>query len=448
MGNNDDSLKQQIYASMNMKDTHELLAIWEANDRESWSDETFEAIQAVLQNRGVEIPDLQMMLQYFDRASECHKSERYEEALAECDQLLELSPDWSAAHHLRGIILEDLYKDDEAIQEYQEAIRLNPSDKKFKKNLDSLLKSKEFAETLTDDSTKELTTEGNRDSLQRNIHASINAKDTHELLAIWESDDRDRWNYKIFNEINTVLHNRNVEIPDREMMQQCFDRIAESHQNNHYDEALALCDKLIEMVPDWSQAHNIKGVILEDLEREDEAIQEYQEAVRLNPRNKDAKKNLNYAIDYLKAQDNLYTPPPVEKSTSLTFEEKPFSEKPKIARKTYFIIMALVCYTLSFGNLFQFSDKYWNLPISILGIPTSFILQIIGGICAVGAIYSTWKMILELKYAGRLHVLFMDAVFECMFGSVFAIPFLGDPVLFIFSLIIIYILLIAINLQT
>jgi phosphate/sulfate permease len=150
----------------------------------------------------------------------------------------------------------------------------------------------------------------------------------------------------------------------------------------------------------------------------------------------------------LKAQDNLYTPPPVEKSTSLTFEEKPFSEKPKIARKTYFIIMALVCYTLSFGNLFQFSDKYWNLPISILGIPTSFILQIIGGICAVGAIYSTWKMILELKYAGRLHVLFMDAVFECMFGSVFAIPFLGDPVLFIFSLIIIYILLIAINLQT
>jgi len=34
MGNNTDSLRQQIYRSMDMKDTQELLEIWKANDRD------------------------------------------------------------------------------------------------------------------------------------------------------------------------------------------------------------------------------------------------------------------------------------------------------------------------------------------------------------------------------------------------------------------------------
>jgi len=459
MGKDNDSLRQQIYASMDMKDTHELLAIWESNDHENWSDEAFEAVQAVLQNRGVEIPDRHIMLQHLDRASEYHKIERYKEALAECDKLLETASDWSAAHYLRGTILEDLYRDDEAIQEYQEAIRLDPNDKKIKKSLDSLLKSKEVEKTLSDDSNKELTTEDIGNLLQRNIHASINAKDTHELLAIWESDDQERWNYKIFNEIKKVLHNRNVEIPDREMMQQRFDQIVKSYRNNHYDEALALCDQLIEIVPDWSQARNMKGVILEDLEKEEEAIQEYEEAVHLDPRNKDAKKNLTYAEDYVIEHSNPSKPSSVGTSPSFSpsvplsipspsFEKKHLPEKLITPSKIYFVGMALVCYTLGLENLFLFPDDFWNIPFPVLGISASRILIVIGLISLGVAIYSTWRLILELKHAGRLHVLFMDAVFECMFGSVFAIPFLGDPVLFIYSLIIIYILLIAINLQT
>jgi hypothetical protein len=51
------SLRQQIYKSMNEKDTRELSEIWKANDRNEWSDQTFDIIEEILQNREVEIPE-------------------------------------------------------------------------------------------------------------------------------------------------------------------------------------------------------------------------------------------------------------------------------------------------------------------------------------------------------------------------------------------------------
>jgi hypothetical protein len=50
------SLRQQIRDSMNLRDTEELLQIWQANDRIEWSDEAFEAIREILQSRDVEPP--------------------------------------------------------------------------------------------------------------------------------------------------------------------------------------------------------------------------------------------------------------------------------------------------------------------------------------------------------------------------------------------------------
>lgn len=52
-----DLLRQQIYKSMDMKDTQELSEIWKANDRGQWSDQTFEVIEEILQNRNAEIPE-------------------------------------------------------------------------------------------------------------------------------------------------------------------------------------------------------------------------------------------------------------------------------------------------------------------------------------------------------------------------------------------------------
>lgn len=49
--------QQQIYNQMNLKETEELLAIWTENDPEAWTDEAFEQIRIILQERLGEVPE-------------------------------------------------------------------------------------------------------------------------------------------------------------------------------------------------------------------------------------------------------------------------------------------------------------------------------------------------------------------------------------------------------
>lgn len=50
------SLRQQIHNRMNLKETEELLEIWQSNHRFEWSDEALDAVKEILIERGVEIP--------------------------------------------------------------------------------------------------------------------------------------------------------------------------------------------------------------------------------------------------------------------------------------------------------------------------------------------------------------------------------------------------------
>jgi hypothetical protein len=77
---------------------------------------------------------------YFEQANEYHENSEYEKALKECDRVIELAPDWSKGHNLRGVILEELGNLQEAITEYRIAVRLNPTDKDASQNLALALK--------------------------------------------------------------------------------------------------------------------------------------------------------------------------------------------------------------------------------------------------------------------------------------------------------------------
>jgi hypothetical protein len=52
-----DELRDQIYNNMNLKDTDELLEIWQKNDHVEWSDSALDIVKEVLEKRGVEIPE-------------------------------------------------------------------------------------------------------------------------------------------------------------------------------------------------------------------------------------------------------------------------------------------------------------------------------------------------------------------------------------------------------
>jgi tetratricopeptide (TPR) repeat protein len=53
-------------------------------------------------------------------------AEDFEAALEECDAALDFDPDLAEAHHLRGILLEELDRPLDALSAYKKALRLSP----------------------------------------------------------------------------------------------------------------------------------------------------------------------------------------------------------------------------------------------------------------------------------------------------------------------------------
>ena len=59
-------LRDQIYNNMNLKDTVELLEIWQKNDHVEWSDSALDIVKEVLEKRGVEIPEQDEAIYEYD----------------------------------------------------------------------------------------------------------------------------------------------------------------------------------------------------------------------------------------------------------------------------------------------------------------------------------------------------------------------------------------------
>lgn len=56
--------------------------------------------------------------------------------------------------------------------------------------------------------------------------------------------------------------------------------------------ALSECEAALELSPNSAEAHNLRGLILDLLERPEEAMQAYREAIRLDPNFEEARANL------------------------------------------------------------------------------------------------------------------------------------------------------------
>lgn len=58
------------------------------------------------------------------------------------------------------------------------------------------------------------------------------------------------------------------------------------------EDALRECDRAIELAPEWAEAHNLRGVVLDEMGRVEEAIAAYEKAVRLDAGFEEAVENL------------------------------------------------------------------------------------------------------------------------------------------------------------
>ena len=74
--------------------------------------------------------------EYFDSADIDYELDtNLNKALADCETALQLNPNFAEAHNLRGLILDEMGRTDDAIASYREAIRLNPALDEARANL-------------------------------------------------------------------------------------------------------------------------------------------------------------------------------------------------------------------------------------------------------------------------------------------------------------------------
>lgn len=91
------SLRKQIYSNFNLKETDELVEIWQKNERVEWSEDTFNVIQEILQERLGELPPQnEPVLEYEDTDGENEEDEADSEFLIDDENL----PDFYNPHEI------------------------------------------------------------------------------------------------------------------------------------------------------------------------------------------------------------------------------------------------------------------------------------------------------------------------------------------------------------
>lgn len=88
--------------------------------------------------------------------------------------------------------------------------------------------------------------------------------------------------------------------PDAEAVQR-LEHAYELEARDDLSEAMRACDAALALAPDWAEAHNLRGIILEAQGQQQEAVESFRRAVHLDPEDADLRENLEGAERDLEA---------------------------------------------------------------------------------------------------------------------------------------------------
>lgn len=264
----------KIRSMLDVYDTEYLLEIWRVNNRDEWTDEAFIAIRAILRERLEEVPPQTQIYQPTDLADEP-------------DNVLRAKRDLQrAADYL------DLGRYKEAIRACNTAIRIAPH-----------LATAYNLLGLCYDGLEQL---------------------EDAIAAYQEAVSLD----PEFEEAKEHLHEAEVELSraaQTDPSQEHLDLAVANVDAGQLEEALHECELAIQIAPFLADAQNYRGMILQEQEQLDDAIDAYQIAVQLDPKFYAARENLGCArlqweADLFRKLSNAY---PQEDTISQHGEELP-----------------------------------------------------------------------------------------------------------------------------
>jgi tetratricopeptide (TPR) repeat protein len=223
-----DNLREQIYNNLIIKDTEDLLEIWQSGNTAEWNEEVFEIVKEILLERLGYVPPQSpktQVLQILSNVEEHLDNNELEKALSECERAIQITPDFAIAYNYRGEIYDAMGQLKNAIVNYQRVIQLDPE-----------------------------------------------LKDAWENMLSLEAE--------IEEEFEGSAAKRHL------------DQALEYAYSGEPEKALEECETAKSIMPSIAIAYNYLGMIFETLSQLESAIDSYLKAIQLNPRFYAARENL------------------------------------------------------------------------------------------------------------------------------------------------------------
>lgn len=293
----DENLRGQIKAELSSRTTDELIDIWKNHDYDLWEPDTFDVIRAILLERLGEVPEISAKIALpglFKLLEEYLKSKDYERGLRESNEAVRFAPNNAEVRNYRGLFHDYLGQPEQALEDYREAVKLDPDFENARENLLSVQNDlSEKARLKTSRSAQFSATDT---SLETQIRENFRLMDSETLLTIWRDHDIDEWTPQAFDVLREVLTDRLGEVPEvtsAPTLHKTLAAIQEFSENGDDFNALNMCRKALEEAPDSPIANYLYGQVLMDMGRNSEASTAFSKTVSLDPDFKDAADLLN-----------------------------------------------------------------------------------------------------------------------------------------------------------
>ncbi len=245
-------------------------------------------------------PDLELARVWLNKGVALDDLGKYDEAIEAYDEAIRLNPNYAKAWFNKGLSLDDLGKYDEAAKAYDEAIRLDPNNATkpwFNKGLaldelgeyDEAVKAYDEAIRLDpNNAAKAWFTKGLALDELGEYDEAVKAYD--EAIKIDPNNATKAWFNKglALDELGEYdeavkAYDEAIRLDPNNAAKAWFNKGLALDELGEYDEAVKAYDEVIKIDPNDAKAWNNKGIVLDDLGIYDAAIEAYDEAIRLDP---------------------------------------------------------------------------------------------------------------------------------------------------------------------
>lgn len=313
-----DNYLEQIYENLIIKETEDLLDIWQFGKIDEWDEAVFEVIQEILLERLGYVPPQSIEFQISEkiyRIEDYLESNELEKALNECELAIQLNPDFAIIYNYRGGIYEKMGRHENAIINYQKAIELSPNFEDAWKSMLSIesILEEEFEKSDTKKQLEQALEYAENGETNKALEQCESIKPTlpniasaHNYLgAIFDtldmlepainsyrkaihlnSESKEAWENLLSVEL--VLEGEF----EKSVAKKHLDQALEYANNEESEKALVECEIAKSLIPNLAIAYNYLGLIFQTLNKLESAIDSYLKAIQLNPRFYAARENL------------------------------------------------------------------------------------------------------------------------------------------------------------